>query len=76
MFQTMLRNPLASPDIIGITSGASAAAAFAIVILGLGGAQVSMIAIAAGLGIALIVYLLAYRDGVAGVPEGEKQLTE
>ena len=25
-FQTMLRNPLASPDVIGITSGASAAA--------------------------------------------------
>ena len=34
-FQTMLRNPLASPDIIGITSGASAAAAFAIVSLSL-----------------------------------------
>ncbi|MEE2048391.1 iron chelate uptake ABC transporter family permease subunit, partial [Nocardiopsis tropica] len=32
-FQTMLRNPLASPDIIGISSGASAAAAFAIVVL-------------------------------------------
>lgn len=27
-FQTMLRNPLASPDIIGISSGASAAAVF------------------------------------------------
>ena len=26
IFQTMLRNPLASPDIIGITSGSSAAA--------------------------------------------------
>jgi len=32
-FQTMLRNPLASPDVIGITSGAGAAAAFAIVML-------------------------------------------
>ena len=32
-FQTMLRNPLASPDIIGISSGASAAAVFAIVVL-------------------------------------------
>ena len=28
-FQTMLRNPLASPDVIGISSGASAAAVFA-----------------------------------------------
>jgi iron complex transport system permease protein len=65
-FQTMLRNPLASPDIIGISSGASAAAALAIVILGLSGAQVSVFAVVAGLGVALLVYLLSYRDGVAG----------
>lgn len=65
-FQTMLRNPLASPDIIGISSGASAAAAFAIVVLGLAGAQVSVVAVAAGLGVALVIYLLSYRDGVAG----------
>lgn len=65
-FQTMLRNPLASPDIIGISSGASAAASFAIIALGLGGAQVSVIAIVAGLGVAILIYLLAYRDGVAG----------
>lgn len=31
-FQTLLRNPLASPDIIGVTSGASAAAVFCILI--------------------------------------------
>lgn len=64
--QTMLRNPLASPDVIGISSGASAAAAFAIITLGLGGAAVSAFAIVAALGVALVVYLLAYRDGVAG----------
>ncbi|TKV28850.1 iron ABC transporter permease [Arthrobacter sp. NamB2] len=65
-FQTMLRNPLASPDIIGISAGASAAAAFAIITLGLGAAQVSVVAIAAGLGIALLVYGLSFRDGVVG----------
>lgn len=65
-FQTMLRNPLASPDIIGISSGASAAAAFAIVLLGLGGAQVSVFAVAAGLGVAVLIYVLSYRGGVAG----------
>jgi len=65
-FQTMLRNPLASPDIIGISAGSSAAAAFAIVILSLDGAGVSAFAIVAGLGIALLVYLLSYRSGVAG----------
>ncbi|MFN3601941.1 MAG: FecCD family ABC transporter permease [Dietzia sp.] len=65
-FQTMLRNPLASPDIIGISSGASAAAAFAIVVLGLGGTQVSVFAIVAGIAVALAIYLLAYRGGVVG----------
>lgn len=65
-FQTMLRNPLASPDIIGISSGASAAAAFAIVVLGLGGAEVSVFAVAAGLAVAVLIYLLSYRGGVAG----------
>ncbi|WTM18195.1 iron ABC transporter permease [Isoptericola halotolerans] len=65
-FQTMLRNPLASPDIIGITAGASAAAAVGIVVLGLTGWAVSGIAIGAGLGTALLVHLLAAKHGVAG----------
>ena len=65
-FQTMLRNPLASPDIIGISMGASTAAAFAIVVLGLGASQVSVFAIVAGLGIALLIYLLSFKGGVAG----------
>jgi iron complex transport system permease protein len=65
-FQTMLRNPLASPDVIGITSGASAAAAFALVFLGWSGTAVSVTAIVAALGVALMVYTLAFKDGVAG----------
>ncbi|MEU6644553.1 iron chelate uptake ABC transporter family permease subunit [Saccharomonospora sp. NPDC046836] len=65
-FQTMLRNPLASPDIIGISAGASAAAAFAIVILGFGGARVSVFAIVVGLAVAIMVYLLSFRSGVVG----------
>jgi len=65
-FQTMLRNPLASPDIIGISSGASAAAAFAIVTLSLGEAQVSAFAIVAGLVVALVVYGLSFKSGVVG----------
>ncbi|MGB2200680.1 MAG: FecCD family ABC transporter permease [Pseudooceanicola atlanticus] len=66
IFQTLLRNPLASPDIIGISAGASAAAVFAIVILGWSGAAVSVTAVIAGLGVALLIYLLAWRDGVSG----------
>lgn len=65
-FQTMLRNPLASPDVIGISSGASAAAVFGIVILSLDGTAVSTLAVAAALGVALLIYLLAFTDGVAG----------
>lgn len=65
-FQTMLHNPLASPDIIGISSGASAAAVVAIVVLRLPGSMVSLVAIVAALVTALVIYLLAYRDGVAG----------
>ncbi|MFI8306109.1 FecCD family ABC transporter permease [Streptomyces sp. NPDC085927] len=66
-FQTMLRNPLASPDVIGISSGASAAAAIAIVTLSLDETAVSVLAIAAALTVAMLVYTLAFRDGVAGM---------
>jgi iron complex transport system permease protein len=65
-FQTMLRNPLASPDVIGITSGAGAAAAFAIVFLGWSGTTVSVTAIVAALGVAVLIYGLAFTGGVAG----------
>ncbi|MGC0366388.1 iron complex transport system permease protein [Rhodococcus sp. 27YEA15] len=65
-FQTMLRNPLASPDIIGISSGASAAAAFAIIVFSLGGTQVSAFAIVFGLAVAILIYLLSFKNGVAG----------
>lgn len=65
-FQTLLRNPLASPDIIGISSGASAGAVFAIVALAWSGPAVALVAVAAGLGVALLIYLLSWRDGVTG----------
>ncbi|MFF5110295.1 FecCD family ABC transporter permease [Streptosporangium sp. NPDC000509] len=65
-FQTMLRNPLASPDVIGISSAASTAAAIAIVSLSLSGTQVSVLAIVSALAVALLIYSLAFRDGVVG----------
>ena len=64
--QTLLRNPLASPDIIGISAGAGAAAVFAIVILSWRGPSVSVLAVAVGLATALTIYLLSWRRGVAG----------
>src|SRR5690606_39600098 len=57
-YQTMLRNTLASPDIIGISYGASAAAVVGIVFFGLSGAAVSGIAVLASLAVALLIYLL------------------
>jgi len=66
VFQSMLRNSLASPDVIGISTGASAAAVFGIVVLGLGETAVSFLALAAALLTALLIYALAYRDGGSG----------
>ncbi|MGO1974970.1 MAG: FecCD family ABC transporter permease [Propionibacteriaceae bacterium] len=66
IFQSMLRNPLASPDIIGITSGASASAVFAILLLGLTGFVVSAISFVGAIATAMAVYLLAWRKGIAG----------
>lgn len=58
-FQTMLRNPLASPDIIGITSGASAAAVLSLVVLHLSGTATMAVSLGAGIVTALIIYLAA-----------------
>ena len=49
LFQTVLRNPLASPDIIGVGMGASAAAVLGIVVLGWSGLSLSAIAVAGAL---------------------------
>lgn len=66
VFQTVLRNPLAAPDVIGISSGASAAAVLAIVVLSVGDQAVAWFALAGGLGTAALIYLLAMRGGFAG----------
>ncbi len=65
IFQSIARNPLASPDIIGVTYGASAFAVFAIITLGLTGAAVSGFAIAGAVLTAFIMYVLAWRQGVS-----------
>lgn len=62
-FQVLLGNSLASPDIIGVTSGASVAAVFSILILGLSGNIVSVIAILAGILVAVLIYGLSSGKG-------------
>lgn len=59
-FQKLLGNPLASPDIIGITSGASVAAVFGILVLKLNSSIVSVLAVISGLLVASTIYFLAH----------------
>ncbi|OUM43247.1 iron chelate uptake ABC transporter family permease subunit [Arthrobacter agilis] len=66
VFQTMLRNPLASPDIIGISYGASASAVTAIVLFGAAGVAVSLSALVGAMVVAAAIYLISRRGGVAG----------
>ena len=63
VYQSVTRNPLGSPDIIGFTFGAAFGAVFAIVVLELSGIGVTIAALTAGLGVAVLVYLLAFRSG-------------
>jgi iron complex transport system permease protein len=65
VFQTLARNPLASPDFIGITYGASAGAVVVIVVIGGSSAMVSFGALAGAFLTAGLMYGLAYRKGVS-----------
>jgi iron complex transport system permease protein len=66
IFQQVLRNPLASPDFVGVTSGAGLAAVVGIVLMGTGGLVVSGLALGGALLAASLMYVLAWRDGVTG----------
>ncbi|MFI0977519.1 FecCD family ABC transporter permease [Streptomyces sp. NPDC021093] len=66
VFQSLTRNPLGSPDIIGFGNGASAGALVAIIILNAGTAQTAIGALLGGFATAAAVYLLAWRRGVHG----------
>lgn len=71
--QSIARNSLASPDILGITAGASAAAV-ALIVLGGGGTFVGLLAtlglplaaLVGGIVTASIIYALAWKRGVDG----------
>lgn len=63
VFQSMLRNHLASPDMIGVTSGSGAAAVICILVFGAGGTVASAASVAGGLGITLLIFLLSSKNG-------------
>lgn len=72
LMQALARNPLASPDMLGITSGAGMMATIVIVFGGTSGSVVGaladfglpLVALVGGLLTGLAVYALAYRRGV------------
>ncbi len=58
-FQKILQNPLASPDVLGISSGAAAFAICAMLIFGLSGLPVSLLALLGGMFTALIIQCIS-----------------
>lgn len=67
IFQSLTRNPLGSPDVIGFDAGAYTTVVVTILLLGSGGYwTVAGAALAGGLLTAFAVYLLAYRQGIQG----------
>ena len=59
IFQTMLRNPLANPNVIGITAGSSAAAVFCIIVLQASNTVVSIASVIGGLTTVMVIYVLS-----------------
>lgn len=66
LFQTVVRNPLGSPELIGFTQGAAAGAVAGIVLAGATGAALAGSALAGGVLTAVLVYLAAFRRGALG----------
>ncbi|WGW10742.1 iron chelate uptake ABC transporter family permease subunit [Saxibacter everestensis] len=66
IFQSISRNALGSPDIIGFTTGAASGALLQLLLFGGSSLAVAGGALVGGLGTAAVVYLLAYKGGVQG----------
>lgn len=67
VFQTLTRNPLGSPDVIGLSTGAYTGALVVLLVLGSGFAAVMAGAAIGGVATALLVYLLSRRSGNSGL---------
>lgn len=60
VFQSLSRNPLGSPDILGFTTGAATGAILQIILINAGPWQTILAAIAGGLITSFIIFLLSY----------------
>ncbi|MFI1925412.1 MULTISPECIES: iron chelate uptake ABC transporter family permease subunit [unclassified Streptomyces] len=66
LFQAVARNPLGSPDVLGLGQGATAGALVMIVLFSGSAAQVTVGALVGGLVTGALIYLLAWKRGVHG----------
>lgn len=66
IFQSLTRNPLGSPDIIGFAAGSYTGALVVILLLSGGYYQVALGGLIGGIATAMAVYVLAYRQGMQG----------
>lgn len=66
LFQTLTRNPLGSPDIIGFSTGAYTGAIIALTAVGGSVVSMSAGALVGGLVTAAVVYALAWKGGIQG----------
>ena len=66
IFQQLLRNPLASPDVIGVSQGATTTGVIAVLVLHLEGGVVAAAGLAGAVLTALVIYALSWRRGVGG----------
>lgn len=66
IFQSMIRNPLGSPDVIGFDGGAYFGAMAALIVFHATGTGVGLGAVVGGVATVLAVYFLAWRRGVTG----------
>lgn len=66
IFQSLVRNPLGSPDVLGFTQGAATGALTAITLVGGGVTAVAAGSAFGGLATGVLIYVLAWRHGVHG----------
>ena len=66
LFQTVTRNPLASPDILGLSNGAFTGMLLTLVFFSAGWPQLTTGAVLGGVVTALLIWLLSARGGVQG----------
>ncbi|MCF0090050.1 MULTISPECIES: iron chelate uptake ABC transporter family permease subunit [Streptomyces] len=66
LFQSISRNPLGSPDVLGLGQGATAGALVVIVLFSGSATAVTLGALAGGLVTGFAIYLLAWKRGVHG----------